>query len=145
LFDALTRSISKLCECDISITPKKFQCAGEHKAYFDITVEGFMAGNIKEFLENNQLIPKFDLGFATLYVCDDGPCLHPTTTPITTTASHNVTNDLTITPQVDSGSSSESHKVSITAIIFSLSVLTIVVICLVVALVLSRYVIMLNV
>ena len=86
LFDALTKSISELCKCDISVSPKRFQCAGEHKAYFDITVEGFMAGNIKEFLENNQLIPKFDLGFATLYVCDDGPCLHSTTiTPTNTT------------------------------------------------------------
>jgi len=111
---------------------EKFQCAGDNTAYLDVTVNGFMAGNIKEFLEDSQLTPKLDLQFATLYVCNDGSCRATTTI--------NVTSDKPTNPQGDDVNGSDSHNVSITAIIICFSALTSAVVCLIIALVLNRYV-----
>ena len=129
MLDALKQNIFELCDCSVSLTSERFQCAGDKTAYLDVTVDGFMAGNIKEVLENSQLTTQLDLQIATLYVCDDRSCRSTT---------NNVTNNVTITPQGDDDKHSESQNVSVVAITFSLSVLTLVVICLIVALVLNR-------
>ena len=132
LLDALRQSILELCDCDVFVIPKRFQCVEEHTAYFDVTVEGFMAGNVKELLEKDKLTSKLDLEIATLYVCSDSSCLHTT---------DNMTSVVAITPRSrgDDGKSSDSQNIPIIVIIFCLSVLVIVEICLVVAFVLSRY------
>ena len=66
----------------------------------------------------------------------------------TTTTTDNmtsvVTNDVTITLRGDDGKSSDSQNIPVIVIVFCLSVLVIVVICLVVAFVLSRYVMIKN-
>ena len=102
---------------------ESFQCAGDNTAYLDITVNGFMAGNIKELLTTT-----LDLQLATLYVCNDRSCRATTT------------NNVTITPQGDDSNGSDNHSISITAIIVCLCVLTLVVIFLIIALLFNRYV-----
>jgi len=123
------QNILELCNCSVSVVSERFQCAGDNTAYLDITVDGFMAGNIKEFLENSQLTTKLDLQFATLYVCNDGSCKAANTM---------INNNVTTAPQGDDDS--DNHNLSITAIIICFSVLTSAVICLIIALVLNRYV-----
>jgi len=123
---ALKHKVLELCDCSVSLVSERFQCGGDNTAYLDVTLNGFMAGNIKELLRN-KLTVTLDLQNATLYVCDDGRCLATTST--------NVTNS---TPQGDDGS--DSLTVPITVIIFCLCALTIMVLFLIVAFIFSRYV-----
>jgi len=66
----LANEIFRICQCNITVISSGYQCIGYARALYNVTITGFMAGNIKDFVETNQLSPKLDLQIATLHVCN---------------------------------------------------------------------------
>ena len=59
-----------LCQCNVTVTSSGYRCIENTRALYNVTITGFMAGNIRGFLEYSQLAPKLDLQIATLSVCN---------------------------------------------------------------------------
>jgi len=60
----------EICKCNVSISTEKFECIGDKRALYYVVVNGFMAGNIKDFLTNEELEIEIDSETATLHICD---------------------------------------------------------------------------
>jgi len=56
-----------MCQCNVTVISSGYQCIGFSRALYNVTITGFMAGNIKDF---TQISPKFDLQIATVHVCN---------------------------------------------------------------------------
>jgi len=66
----LANEILRICQCNVTVISSGYQCIGYARALYNVTITGFMAGNIKDFVETNQISPKLHLQIATLHVCN---------------------------------------------------------------------------
>ncbi|XP_065891788.1 titin-like [Dysidea avara] len=124
----LEDEILRICRCNVTVTSSGYQCIGYSRALYNVTITGFMAGNIKDFIEHSQLAPELDLQIATISVCNrscNGLVSNTNTT-------HNDSRDDDVDNDDENTTSNNTHNNNVTSILaISMASFAMVLLCLI--------------